>query len=120
MITFTAARFPKVGQNYGYNYDSADQRQVVDAKGRVQDWFDEYKSFNPGLVRKYGSSSGVTTHFTQVSTSSLLLYVICFSFVIYEQSVLVIGQRLGNISYGRSTKRRRSRYCDAGGDSKKS
>lgn len=59
-------KFSKVGQNLAYNYDSADRRQVIDSNGRVQDWFDEYKSFPPSLVKKYGSSGGVTTHFTQV------------------------------------------------------
>ncbi|KAH6920835.1 hypothetical protein HPB50_028177 [Hyalomma asiaticum] len=58
-------KFSKVGQNIAWNYESTNT-PVVDSAGRVKDWFDEYKDFNPGNVDPFRvSPGGVVTHFTQ-------------------------------------------------------
>ncbi|XP_070392786.1 scoloptoxin SSD43-like [Dermacentor albipictus] len=60
-------KFPKVGQNIAWNYESTDT-PAVDSAGRVKDWFDEYKDFSPGNVEPFSVSAGrVVTHFTQVT-----------------------------------------------------
>ncbi|KAH6936022.1 hypothetical protein HPB50_012535 [Hyalomma asiaticum] len=63
--TVRTSKFSKVGQNIAWNYESTNT-PVVDSAGRVKDWFDEYKDFNPGNVDPFRvSPGGVVTHFTQ-------------------------------------------------------
>ncbi|KAL1467882.1 hypothetical protein MTO96_041851, partial [Rhipicephalus appendiculatus] len=60
-------KFPKVGQNLAWNLEPTNT-PAVDSAGRVKDWFDEYKDFNPGNVDPFRVSAGrVVTHFTQVA-----------------------------------------------------
>ncbi|XP_049268572.1 scoloptoxin SSD43-like [Rhipicephalus sanguineus] len=60
-------KFPKVGQNLAWNFESANT-PVVDSAGRVKDWIDEYKDFHPGNIDPFSVNRGpVVTHFTQVA-----------------------------------------------------
>lgn len=61
-------RFQKVGQNFHWNEEFG-KLQGPDAKGRIEDFFSEYKAFNPANVDPFSTSRtrGVVTHFTQVA-----------------------------------------------------
>lgn len=61
-------RFQKVGQNFHWNSEFGNLKGP-DAKGRIQDFFAEYKDFNPANVEPFSTARtrGVVTHFTQVA-----------------------------------------------------
>lgn len=61
-------RFQKVGQNFHWN-EGFGILPGPDAKGRIDDFFAEYKDFNPSNVDPFSTSRtrGVVTHFTQVA-----------------------------------------------------
>lgn len=60
-------KYKNVGQNYAWNYDPVDLRNV-DGSGRVKDWFDEYKDFSSKNVNPFKVNRGpAVLHFTQVA-----------------------------------------------------
>ncbi|XP_077516660.1 scoloptoxin SSD976-like [Amblyomma americanum] len=61
-------QFKSVGQNLAYATDYTKQT-VVEGKTWVDDWFSEYRDFNPNAVSHFdiGGSRGVVTHFTQIA-----------------------------------------------------
>ncbi|KAH9372722.1 hypothetical protein HPB48_016297 [Haemaphysalis longicornis] len=64
-------RFQKVGQNFHWN-EGFGILPGPDAKGRIDDFFAEYKDFNPSNVDPFSTSRtrGVVTHFTQVRSEA--------------------------------------------------
>ncbi|XP_054930134.2 venom allergen 5-like [Dermacentor andersoni] len=62
------SRFKAVGQCFGWAVDPVRQT-VTEGKTWIDDWFIEYRDFNPNSVAPFdtSTSTGVVTHFTQVN-----------------------------------------------------
>ncbi|XP_072143624.1 CRISP/Allergen/PR-1-like [Dermacentor andersoni] len=63
----TTSRFKAVGQCFGWADDPVKQT-VTEGKTWADDWFIEYRDYNPNRVASFDTSDsrGVVTHFTQM------------------------------------------------------